>query len=162
MSNEEEVYFDKLTEQAAKVNQTFAGALLEKGRQRFDVEARSICYNILRKKNWGLREIAEAFNKDGHGTIIHGIKNHDIAYKRGGYYMDNYDQLELEMSDDEESEVINTNRFNEKNRIKLEKLQDVNGKLREELFDIKKSTKLLLRSIKEQQSLTNLLNKSCS
>ena len=154
-------FFERLITHSAKINKTFAGALLDKGRQQFDVESRNMCYNILRKLNWSLPDIGNRFNR-GHATVINGIKNHNIAHDRGGYYMENYDQLVLEMSEGEEEEVTNTNHFNEKNRAKLEKLQDTNGKLREELFDIKKSTKLLLQSIKQQQSLTNLLQKACN
>ena len=156
-----EQYFEKLITHSAKINKTFAGALLDKGRQQFDVESRNMCYNVLRKLNWSLPDIGNRFNR-GHATVIHGIKNHDIAYARGGYYMDNYDDLVIRMADNTEMEKIENTNYIEKNRIKFELLEDSNVKLKEELFDIKKTTRLLLRSIKEQQSLTNLLNKSCS
>jgi len=156
-----DTYFENLIVHAAGIYKTFPRALLDKGRQQFDVEARNMCYNLLRRKEWSLPEIAARFNR-GHATVIHGIKNHDIAYARNGYYMDNYDDLRIKMSEDPEIEYSNKLSFTEKNRVKLELLEDSNAKLKEQLYDIKKTTRLLLRSIKEQQSLTRNLEKSCN
>ena len=160
MSYKEEL-FEKLLIHSAGINKTFVGSLTDVGRQQFDVEARNMCFHYLRKRAWGFTEIGVKFNR-GHATVMHGVKKHNIAYDRGGYYMENYDDLVLLMSKNTDAEIESQESYAEKNRSIIERLNDQNGKLKEELFDVKKNTRLLLRSIKEQQSLTIKLKESCN
>ena len=159
MSYKEEL-FEKLLIHSAGINKTFVGSLTDVGRQQFDVEARNMCYKILDKEH-SLSDIGRAFNKD-HATVMHGIKKHDIAYARKGYYADNYDDLVLIMAENTTHEEYADITFTERNRIRINNLEEEKGRLKEELFDIKRTTKLLLRSLKEQGILTKQLEKACN
>ena len=156
----DEEYFNNLVAHSAHISKTTSGRLLSKNRNQFVVEARNMCYNILNKEH-SLSEIGRVFDK-GHATVIHGIKKHDIAYARNGYYTDNYDDLVLLMANNTPLEEIESVSFAEKNRLRINNLEEEKGRLKEQLYDIKKSTKLLLRSIKETQLLTRRLEKACN
>ena len=156
----DEEYFTNLVAHSAHLSKVTPVKMLSRNRNQFVVEARNMCYKILDKEH-SLSEIGRAFDK-GHATVINGIKNHDISYARKGYYSDNYDDLVLLMANNTPLEEIEGVSFAEKNRLRINNLEEEKGRLKEQLYDIKKSTKLLLRSIKEQQSLTRRLEKACN
>ena len=156
----DEEYFTNLVAHSAHISKTTSGRLLSKNRNQFVVEARNMCYKILDKEH-SLSDIGRAFNKD-HATVMHGIKKHDISYARKGYYADNYDDLVLIMAENTTHEEYADITFTERNRIRINNLEEEKGRLKEELFDIKRTTKLLLRSLKEQGILTKQLEKACN
>jgi hypothetical protein len=159
----DEEYFTNLVAHSAHLSKVTPVKMMSKSRNQFVVEARNMCFNILREhtNEYALEGIGKAFNRD-HATVIHGIKKHDIAYARNGYYTDNYDDLVLLMAGNTIYKEVADVTFAEKNRLRINNLEEEKGRLKEQLYDIKKSTKLLLRSIKETQSLTRRLEKSCN
>ena len=140
-----------LLAKSAEVNKTCVKRMLEKGRKRFNVEARNMVYTILRRNDWSYQKIADNFGKN-HSSILHGVSTHERGYKTLNYYQKSFDRLEMLISEDVDLKLFKKEEINKKIENRIEKLESENARLRDQIFDIK------LKS----QTLTNLLKSLCS
>lgn len=143
---------NELLELVAKENKTSVGRMKSKDRTRFVIEARIMCYKILRDNGFKLAEIGEIFDKH-HAAVLHSLKLHDRNYLTYNYYQETYDSiiyiLGLNNEDSNTSSLI-LNQYREKVNNLHEKIANLKGEniaLKRQLQSIQKSSKLLTQNL---------------
>ena len=143
----------ELLELVARENRTSVGRMKSKDRTRFVLEARIMCYKILRDNGYKLAEIGKIFNKH-HAAVLHSLKQHDRNYLAFNYYQETYDSimyiLGLNNADSNTDSLI-LNQYREKVNTLHEKIANLKGEnitLKRQLETIKKTSKFLTQNLK--------------
>jgi DNA-binding transcriptional MerR regulator len=142
-----------LLELVARENRTSVGRMKSKDRTRFVLEARIMCYKILRDNGYKLAEIGKIFNKH-HAAVLHSLKLHERNYLTFNYYQETYDSIMyiLGLNDsDSNTDSLILNQYREKVNTLHEKIANLKGEniaLKRQLETIKKTSKFLTQNLK--------------
>lgn len=150
----EEEQVPLLLEIAAKQNKTTVPRMMSKDRTRFVVEARIMCYKILRDSGFTFASIGAYFDKH-HSSVLHNLRQHERNYLSFNYYQEAFDSIIYALGYNTEDSVADTlilDQYKERLNVLEEKMANLKGEnitLRRQLQKIQKTSKILTSNLNQ-------------